>query len=101
MQPCRQIQIGKKCLDARRSSCGQSCGSYALPDGIKKAGAKILLIVGTRELRRMDRSVRTLMGAVPGLQVCVSPGTRSGGFTLFHPEEYLSLVGRFLEGKRS
>ncbi len=112
-------QIGRKRLDAPRSPRGQSCGdfsgipersvfrvaescrSYALPDGIKKTRAKILLIVGTRELRRMDRSVRTLMGVVPGLQVCVSPGTRSGGFTLFHPEEYLSLVERFLEGKLS
>lgn len=75
----------------------RSSRNYTLPDGVKNTGAKVLIIVGTKELRRMDRSVRTLMNAIPDSQICIAPGTRHGGFTLAHSMEYLALIRRFME----
>ncbi len=71
--------------------------NYTLPETIGNTKAKVLIIVGTKELRRMDRSVRTLLRAVPGARACVSPGTRRGGFTLSHSAECLALVRHFME----
>lgn len=93
-------QYGENCARMSRKSLAnviRSGRNYTAPDGIKNTRAKVLIIVGTGELKRMDRSVRFLMNAIPGSQVCVSPGTRRGGFTLAHPMEYLALVRHFLQ----
>lgn len=83
---------GKSLLRAGRAS-----RTYSVPDGIRNTTAKVLVIVGTRELRRMDRSVRKLMSAVPVCEVCVAPGTRRGEFTLVRPMEYLALLKHLMK----
>lgn len=74
----------------------QSNAGYAAPDTLKNTGAKMLIIIGTEEIRRLDQSVRKLMRMLPQAQVCVVPGMKRGEFSLAHCTEYLALLNRFM-----
>ena len=74
----------------------ESNAGYTAPDTLKNTGAKMLIIIGTEEIRMLDQSVRKLMGMLPQAQVCVVPGVKHGKFSLAHSAEYLALLNRFM-----
>ena len=73
-----------------------SNGSYTAPGALKSAKAKVLIIIGSKEIRRMDQSVRTLMSILPQSRVCIVPEMRHGELNLVHCKEYMALINRFM-----
>ena len=73
-----------------------SNASYAAPGTLKNTKAKALIIIGSKEIRRMDKSVRKMMNAIPASQVCIAPGMRHGEFGLGYHTEYLALFKRLM-----
>ena len=70
--------------------------AYAVPDTLKNTKASMLIIVGSEEIRMMDRSVRKLMDMLPQAQVCVMPGMKHGELSPEHCAEYLALAHHFM-----
>ncbi len=73
-----------------------SNGSYTVPDALKYTRAKTLIVIGSKEIRRLDKSLRKLMSVIPGSQVCIVPGMRQGEFSLTHYMEYLTVIKHFM-----
>lgn len=63
-------------------------GRYTAPDTLRETKAKALIVIGTNEIRRLDRSVRKLMRILPLAQVCVVPGMKHGELSFFSYSEY-------------
>ncbi len=70
--------------------------SYIAPDALKNTKAKTLIIIGSKEVRKMDQSLRKLMDMIPDSQVCIADGMRHGEFSLVHYMEYLAVITRFM-----
>lgn len=73
-----------------------SNAGYAVPDALRNTEAKILIIIGSKEIRMMDKSVRKLMSMLPQSQVCIVPGMKHGEVSLVHCTEYLALINHFM-----
>lgn len=73
-----------------------SSGEYEVPDTLKNTKAKALIIIGSKEIRRMDQSVRKLMHIIPCSQVCIVPGMKHGELGFIDYSEYWILLKRFM-----
>jgi pimeloyl-ACP methyl ester carboxylesterase len=76
-----------------------SNGNYALKPSFCGVEAKVLVVVGEREIRAMRSSARKLNEAARGSQLYVAKGMRHGELSLMHPSEYVKLLEEFLTDK--
>jgi len=77
------------------SNIAVSNGNYALKPSFSGVQAKVLVIVGEREIRAMRSSARKLHEAARGSQLYVAKGMRHGELSLGHPAEYVKLLEEF------
>ena len=74
-----------------------SNGNYPMPSALSQTKAKVLIIVGGKELSVMKKSAERLHAAISGSTLYVADGMKHGELSLAHPEAYLSLMTKFWE----
>lgn len=65
---------------------------YIAPTTLSKSNSKVLIIIGSTEIKSMDQSVRMLMSGIPQCRVCIVPEMKHGELSLAHCTEYLALM---------
>lgn len=65
---------------------------YIAPTTLSKSDTKVLIIIGSKEIKAMDKSVRLLMNGIPQSRVCIVPEMKHGELSLAHCTEYLALI---------
>jgi hypothetical protein len=78
------------------SNVKKSKTEYAAPAALSMSNAKVLVIIGSEEIKAMDQSVRLFMNAVPDPHICIVPEMRHGELSLAHCTEYLALIKHFI-----
>ncbi|MEI7884846.1 MAG: alpha/beta hydrolase [Clostridia bacterium] len=73
-----------------------SNGSYCLKEEIKNTKAKVLIIVGGKELQLMKKSARKLQATIPNSQLYVAEKMGHGEISLVNYPFYLKLLADFL-----
>lgn len=73
-----------------------SNGNYSVPDTFKNTRAKMLTIIGSKEIRQMDQSVRKLTHMLPLSQVCIVPAMKHGDLRFISDMEYFGLLKRLI-----
>lgn len=92
-------QYYKDCTNISRESqinITLNMSSYTAPNELKNTKAKVLIMFGHKEVRRMDKSVKALMKIIPKSQVCIAPEMSRGELSLVHYKEYLSVINYFM-----
>ena len=74
-------------------------GNYALKPAIKETSARVLVVVGQKELRVMRSSAQMLNEAIGGSRLFVAEGMRHGELSLRHPDDYVKRALEFIEAK--
>lgn len=69
---------------------------YSLPSMLDKSKAKVLIIVGTEEIKAMDKSVRLIMKTIPKSYVCIVPEMKRGELSLINVTEYLTAITNYV-----
>ena len=72
-----------------------SNGNYTLKNGFEKATAKVLIIVGGKELSIMKKSAKLLEEKAPNGQLYVADKMGHGELSLCRPNEYTNLLKDF------
>lgn len=70
---------------------------YSLPAGIADSQAKILAVVGEKELPRMKRSAQLLKKAKPDTKITIARGLYHGELSLNHPDQYVKLLTDWIQ----
>ncbi|MGI5900390.1 MAG: alpha/beta fold hydrolase [Christensenellales bacterium] len=70
---------------------------YALDEKIALTTAKVLIIVGEREMRVMKKSAYLLHRAIDFSRLYIAPAMKHGQFSILHPDEYVKVLLNFLE----
>lgn len=73
-----------------------SNGSYRLSECIAHTRAKVLIVVGEKEIGIMRKSARSVHEAIKGSVLHVAPAMKHGEMSLAHPEKYVELLKSFL-----
>jgi hypothetical protein len=69
-----------------------SNGTYELKESIAKTSAKVLVIVGEKEIRVMKKSAERLHNVIPGSQLCIATGMKHGEISLKYSQRYIDLL---------
>ena len=72
-----------------------SNGMYDLNETIANTTAKVLIIVGGKELSVMKKSARRLHKTIPGSELYVAPAMKHGEISLKNAPMYLDLLEKF------
>lgn len=70
---------------------------YKVPVGLKYSKAKVMIIIGGKEMRIMDKSARKLISILPNARLYKYPGMRHGELSLARSKEYIALINRLIE----
>jgi cob(I)alamin adenosyltransferase len=70
---------------------------YAVSDSLKNTNATLLIILGSKEIKKMDASIHKLIDMVPKTKVFIVPGMKQGEFSLIHSTEYYYLFRHITE----
>ncbi len=73
-----------------------SNGTYSLKDSIRNTEAKVLVIVGSKELGIMKKSALTLNKAIKNSELHYAKNMRHGQISLTKTEEFVDLLRKFL-----
>ena len=76
----------------------KSNASYDLKDSISETEAKVLIIVGEKEIGKMQQSAQKLNTKIPDSQLYITKNMNHGEFSLSYPEKYLEVINSFLNG---
>ncbi|MDF2905465.1 MAG: alpha/beta fold family hydrolase [Herbinix sp.] len=74
-----------------------SNGNYELKSIISNTKAKVLILVGGKEIGIMRKSAKRLNMSIAGSELVVLPGMGHGEISLMYPEKYVELVITFLK----
>jgi len=55
-----------------------SNAGYTVPDQLKYSKTKVMIIIGGKEMKIMDKSARKLISILPQAQLCKNPGMKHG-----------------------
>jgi pimeloyl-ACP methyl ester carboxylesterase len=69
-----------------------SNGTYHLKESISGTKAKVLIIVGKKEISVMKKSAKRLHKEISGSQLYFAPGMRHGEISLKYPQKYIELL---------
>lgn len=75
-----------------------SNGNYPFKESMANAKAKLLIIVGEKEIGIMRKSAQRLHEAVKGSKLYIAPAMRHGEMSLRYPEKYVALIRLFFAG---
>jgi pimeloyl-ACP methyl ester carboxylesterase len=75
-----------------------SNGNYAVKDTLSHTNAKVLILVGEKELGLMKRSAETLHQAIPQSELVRLPEMGHGEISLIHAAEYVELLRTLFAG---
>lgn len=70
---------------------------YSLPAGIADSQAKILAVVGEKELSRMKRSAQLLKQTKPDTKITIAKGLHHGELSLNCPAQYVKLLTDWIQ----
>lgn len=73
----------------------KSNGNYAMPASICNTKAKVLILVGEKELPVMKKSAKLLNDNIKGSSLKVLDKSGHGEISLVYPDKYLDLIQRF------
>jgi pimeloyl-ACP methyl ester carboxylesterase len=76
-----------------------SNGNYELKHSISNTKAKVLIMVGGKEISIMRKSAKRLNEVIVGSELNILPGMGHGEISLLHPEMYVELLSNFLPNK--
>lgn len=74
-----------------------SNGTYALKDSISQTTARVLLIVGSKELGIMKKSAHRLHDCIKNSELYIAKGMKHGEMSLVHTADYARLLQAFFE----
>jgi len=74
-----------------------SNGNYKLKDSIQNTNAKVLIIVGEKELRLMKKSAKQLNEYIPNSELYIVKSMGHGEISLVDYQQYLKVVKKFIE----
>ncbi|RDU23566.1 alpha/beta fold hydrolase [Anaerosacchariphilus polymeriproducens] len=87
------LQISKQSL----INITLSNGNYNLNNLISKTEAKVLIIVGSKELNIMKKSAKLLHETVVGSELYIANSMSHGEISLVHSRDYVSLLKKFFK----
>ncbi len=87
------LQISKQSL----INITVSNGTYALKDAISHTTAKVLLLVGSKELDIMKKSAHRLHDCIKASELYIAKGMKHGEMSLVHTADYVGLLKAFFE----
>lgn len=73
----------------------RSNGNFALSKDITSTTAKVLIVVGEKELAVMKRSAEGLHKEIPESEMHVMPNMKHGEFSLTQPSSYVAMLKNF------
>lgn len=73
-----------------------SNGTYNLKESISSTKAKVLIIVGKKEISVMKKSAKRLHKEISESELYIAPGMRHGEISLKYPQKYIELLKRLL-----
>ena len=65
---------------------------YTIKPGLSETRAKVRIVAGTREQKRIQDSAVLLNRAIPGSSMKILPGLRHGDLSLNEPEKYVKIL---------
>ena len=65
---------------------------YAIKPSLSETGAKVKIVAGSREQRKIRTSAKLLHRAIPGSQMEILTGLRHGDLSLNKPEQYAKIL---------
>jgi pimeloyl-ACP methyl ester carboxylesterase len=74
-----------------------SNGNYRLKPSIAATHAKVLVIVGSDEIKVMKESAELLHRTIPKSQLYIAKNMKHGQLSLVHTEQYINLLKNFFE----
>ncbi len=69
-----------------------SNGTYDLKETITNTKAKVLIIVGEKEISLMKKSAQRIHNKIPGSELYIAPGMKHGEISLKFPQKYINLL---------
>ena len=75
----------------------ESNGNYQLKRMVKEIEAKVLIIVGAKEIKVMKESAQLIKNTIPHGTLYIAEGMNHGELSLVHTEEYLALIEAFFK----
>jgi len=72
-----------------------SNGTYLLKSEIEKTKAKVLIMVGEKEISQMKKSAQLLHEKIPDNELMVLPKMGHGELSMVHPAEYVKILEKF------
>ncbi len=72
-----------------------SNGTYKLKSTISDTKAKVLVVVGEKEIRIMKKSGKRLHELIINSELYIAPNMGHGEISLLHPEKYVELIRNF------
>ncbi|NLA24607.1 MAG: alpha/beta hydrolase [Bacteroidales bacterium] len=88
------IKISKRSL----INISKSNASFELKDSISKTEAKVLIIVGEKEIRKIQLSAQKLSIKTPNSKLYIAKNMKHGELSLSTPEQYFELITSFFNG---
>ncbi len=76
-----------------------SNGNYNLKNSISNTKAKVLVIVGEKEISIMKKSAQKLHAAISGSELYVARKLRHGELSIAYPQKYTELFQEFLRSR--
>ncbi|MFA9462867.1 MAG: alpha/beta fold hydrolase [Velocimicrobium sp.] len=78
-----------------------SNGTYDLKEDIVNTKAKVLVIVGEKEITVMKKSAQRLSETIHGCELYIAPGMKHGEISLKYPQKYISLLRKLVNRKQN
>ncbi len=70
---------------------------YTIKPGLSQTKAKVKIVAGSREQKRIRDSAELLNRAIPGSSMELLPGQRHGDLSINHPEHYVRMLTEWIE----
>ena len=85
-------KIGKTDMIAfLKANCAYECKT-----SLGETAAKVKIVVGSREQRKIRDSAKLLHRAIPGSQMEILPGLRHGDLSINHPQSYAQMLKEWI-----
>lgn len=73
----------------------ESVAGYMLPEALCRSSASIFLLIGSKEIASVDKSVRLLMNTAADCRALIVPDMERGELRFTHFSEYLAIISRY------
>ena len=73
--------------------------TYGLKSGLAETIAKVKIVAGAKEQKRILDSAKLIHRSIPGSQLEILPGLRHGDLSINHPERYVRMLEKLVNKK--